>query len=365
MCGPRLGWRNAVLWATALVCASAMASRAQDAAEAARQARAQKTAEPSPAEKKPQRHVYTDEELKRKTILTPEDRGRVEARRKKSGGVSGEENAERLPKKEEADRKSLGEIARRYRAEKAAQEGELAAQKKFRPFAYDALINSLAAPAPPVAPLNAMDPAVAVMGSRKPAAPDLTPHGAPRAPVARVRISPFQPRPLTGVRPVPPAMLVVAPEIPATPMVTRPAEQGNAASAKLSGTQLVEVQKGQSWWRLAEQYLGNGARWRELRRMNRNVEGPADLLQVGRTVVVPDGARAHTLLGNSVKVSKGDSLWSLAEKYLGRGSAWTCLAEANPAIVDYAHVAIGAVVQLPGSEAGKACQSGKSEAKLR
>jgi nucleoid-associated protein YgaU len=364
MCGPRLGWRNALLWATALVCTIAVPSRAQDVAEAARQASAQKTAEPSPAEKKPQRHVYTDEELKRKTILTPEDRRRVEARRKKSGGVSGEENAERLPKKEEADRDSLGEIARRYRAEKAAQERELAAQKKFRPFAYDALVNSLAAPAPPVAPLNATVPGVGVMGRTKPTAPDLTPHAALRAPTARVRISPFQPRPLTGVRPVPPA-LVVVPETPAAPMVRRPAEKGIAASAKLLGTQLVEVQKGQSWWRLAERYLGNGARWRELRRMNGDLEGSADLLQLGRTVVVPDAATAHTLLGNSAKVSKGDSLWSLAEKYLGRGSAWTCLAEANPAIVDYTHLAIGAVVQLPGSDAGKSCQSGKREAKLR
>jgi nucleoid-associated protein YgaU len=363
MCGPRLRWRNAVLWATALVWVSAAPSRAQDVAEAARQARAQKTAEPSPAEKKPQRHVYTDEELKRKTILTPEDRGRVEARRKKSGGVSGEENAERLPKKDEADGESLGEIARRYRAEKAAQERELAAQKKFRPFAYGALINSLAAPAPPVAPLNATASGVAVIGKTKPTAPDLPRHGAPRAPVARVRISPFQPRPLTGVRPVPPA-LVVVPETPAAPMVRRPGK-GIAASAILPGTQLVEVQKGDTWWRLAEQYLGNGPRWRELRRMNGDLEGSAELLQVGRTVVVPDAATAPTLLGNSVKVSKGDSLWSLAEKYLGRGSAWTCLAEANPAIVDYTHLAIGAVVQLPGSEAGKSCQSGKSDAKLR
>jgi nucleoid-associated protein YgaU len=364
MCGPGLLWRNVLLCTTALVCVSAVSSRAQDVAEAAQQTKAQGAAEQSPAEKKIDRHVYTEEELKRKTILTPEDKARVEARRKKSGGVSGEQNAERLPKKEEDESESLGEMARRYRAEKAAREAELAAQKKFRPFAYDVLVNSLAAPAPPVAPLNTTGRGIPVIGGMKPAVPDLPAHEAPRA-AARVRISPFQPRPLKGVSAVPPAALVVAPETPAAPVITGPAEKANVVSARISGTQRVQAQRGQSWWRLAEQYLGDGARWQELRRMNADVEGPAELLPLGRTIVVPDVAQTHAASEKSVKVSQGDSLWSLAQKYLGRGSAWTCLAEANPAIVDYTRLAVGTLVQVPGRDAGKSCQSRKTETNTR
>jgi len=49
---------------------------AQDVAEAARQEKARKDNQ----QKKP-KHVYTDEDLKRAQILTPEDRAEVEARK--------------------------------------------------------------------------------------------------------------------------------------------------------------------------------------------------------------------------------------------------------------------------------------------
>src|SRR6266851_6806042 len=49
---------------------------AQDVAEAARQEQARKT-----SQQKKTKHVYTDEDLKRAQILTPEDRAQVEARK--------------------------------------------------------------------------------------------------------------------------------------------------------------------------------------------------------------------------------------------------------------------------------------------
>src|SRR5260370_26104187 len=83
---------------------------AQDVAEAARQEKARKDNQ----QKKP-KHVYTDEDLKRAQILTPEDRAELEAR-KQHQPVPGADappepvDAQALP----ADL-PLGDVARQYR----------------------------------------------------------------------------------------------------------------------------------------------------------------------------------------------------------------------------------------------------------
>lgn len=132
--------------------------------------------------------------------------------------------------------------------------------------------------------------------------------------------------------------------------------QPEEPSALLTAGKRVQVQPGQSWWKLAELYLGNGALWPELRKLNADVDDSSDLLEAGATVVVPDVQKttevAKTSLNpaSSITVQKGDSLWSLARKYLGRGSSWIYLAQANPQIVDFTHLAIGTTVQLPSQE---------------
>src|SRR6266478_4821655 len=85
---------------------------AQDVAEAARQEKARKENQ----QKKP-KHVYTDEDLKRAQILTPEDRAEVEARKQQQplplpGAKESQDSldAQTLP----ADL-PLGDVARRYR----------------------------------------------------------------------------------------------------------------------------------------------------------------------------------------------------------------------------------------------------------
>jgi len=64
-------------------------------------------------------------------------------------------------------------------------------------------------------------------------------------------------------------------------------------------------------------------------------------------VVVPATNISAKVAPETIQVRKGDSLWSLAKKHLGHGSAWTCLASANPQIVDYTHLAVGSVLQIP------------------
>jgi nucleoid-associated protein YgaU len=83
---------------------------AQDVAEAARQEQARKQNQ----QKKP-KHVYTDEDLKRAQILTPEDRAEVDAR-KAQAPLPGEEKAlEPLDAQALSPDEPLGDVARRYR----------------------------------------------------------------------------------------------------------------------------------------------------------------------------------------------------------------------------------------------------------
>src|SRR5437899_3505845 len=65
----------AILITTSAIFGAAQCS-AQDVAEAARQERTQKQSK----QKKP-KHVYTEQDLKRVQILTPEDRAQVEAKK--------------------------------------------------------------------------------------------------------------------------------------------------------------------------------------------------------------------------------------------------------------------------------------------
>jgi len=67
----------------------------------------------------------------------------------------------------------------------------------------------------------------------------------------------------------------------------------------------------------------------------------------------------------TIKVRRGDSFWSLAHEYLGRGSAWNCLATANPQITDYTRIAIGTLLQLPGPDALRLCRTAGNNEALR
>jgi nucleoid-associated protein YgaU len=126
-----------------------------------------------------------------------------------------------------------------------------------------------------------------------------------------------------------------------------------------TGLLRVQVQRGDSWWKLAEQYLGSGTRWQELRELNGELLGAPDLLKSDSIVVVPESVRrSKTSPPQSITAKKGDTLWALAREHLGRGSAWTCLAQINPEVVDYTHLKIGTPILLPADGALDSCQGG-------
>jgi hypothetical protein len=272
-----------------------------DVAEAARQERARKAGQ----QNNPQ-HVYTDEDLKKNKILVPADQARVEARKKQNESApepkqNGLQNAPQnatvvpAPGDPNSQTESLGEVARRYRAEKAAREAAEAAAKNLAPFPYAVTKPepALAEPKPEIAPVAPGNPGISVRKHVE--VSPLAPRVSNVAKNGRVRISPFQPRPFDHpIAPVQPAP--VAPAKPAERPTTRiapidPKPPFNAehsvtanrpvvASPKLELQPLlsIRVEHGDSWWKLAQRHLGSGARWPELRAINAASADPADYL---------------------------------------------------------------------------------------
>src|SRR6267378_4897790 len=118
---------------------------AQDVAEAARQERAQKE-----SKQKRSKHVYTEQELKRDQILTPEDRAQVEAKKNQLAPPSAEKAPEALDAQSLSPDAPLGDVARHYRKQKQSQKLQQSAEFHL-PFAN---APALASPKPPVMPLR-------------------------------------------------------------------------------------------------------------------------------------------------------------------------------------------------------------------
>jgi LysM repeat protein len=350
--GPRCERRRAFFCCVIFFLLFATFTYAQDSAGSAEQ----KSAPNAPQQKLP-RHVYTEEDLKKQKILTPEDQARVEARKMRKDAAPTEEDANRLPSDAGPQQESLGEVARRYRLDKAARAAEQAEKNKLTPFPYEVPEGALASPKPGVEPRDATSRKLNGNNRSSPRSSP-APQTLPRGNGPGARISPFQPRPLITA---PPAV-VRAPAIPLRlPSATRLAPVNPAPSTEIAGLQRVRVQQGESWWKLARRYLGSGARWPELRTLNEKMDEPTDLLRAGSIVRLPGGEHAsESSFRRSITVRKGDSLWSIAREYLGHGSAWTCLARVNPQISDYTHMTIGARLQLPEAEALDSYQKGKA-----
>lgn len=186
---------------------------AQDVAAAARQEQARKQNE----QKKP-KHVYTDEDLKRAQILTPEDRAEVEAKKNKQPLPGPDQQQDSFDAQSLPAELPLGDVARRYRRMRELLQLQQSAEFHL-PFVEEPV---LAAPKPsaPIAPAAH----VAVSGKHPvtpvhpvisiPAAPKIEPYHPP------VKRSPFErPRILLAPSPSapshPPAKHVGPPQPPA------------------------------------------------------------------------------------------------------------------------------------------------------
>ncbi len=298
---------------------------AQDVAEAARQERAQKE-----SQQKKSKHVYTEQDLKRPQILTPEDRAQVEAKKNQAVPPAGEKSAEAVDAQSLPADVPLGDVARRFRKQKESQKLERSAEFHL-PFA-DAPV--LASPKPPVMPVR---PPVS-----NPVPRHFVPYQPPvkHSPFERPRVFMSAPSRVVASQPAAPAPVAPAPIAPVAPV----APVAPSGAVKLNA---VVVKPGDSLWKIAEQNLGKGLRWHDLLAVNPGIVD-ANHIVAGAQIYLP-AAVSSKRTATRITVRKGDTLSTIARTQLGRASYWSCIADANPAVQDANRIYEGRSLLLPAS----------------
>jgi nucleoid-associated protein YgaU len=302
---------------------------AQDVAEAARQEQARKD-----KQAKRQKHVYTEEDLKRARILTREDRELLDAQ-KREQSVPGAATPPMDLDAQALENLPLGDVARMFRALK-----ELSQAGQYAEFHLPLANAELASPEP-VRKFIVPQPRV-----MQPA--DHTAPTAPEFPTAATAA--LEPRRESAM---PTAVHeFVVPKPSAVQPTTRPAPVAPVfvdAAAPLT----IVVKRGDSFWKLAQVNLGDGHRWHEIAAVNPSIVDPNHLVPgtpiniAGRAPVAP--APAPEPAESQVTVVKGDSLWKIAKIQLGFGGFWGCVAKANPMILDANRIYAGQVLNLPSN----------------
>jgi nucleoid-associated protein YgaU len=125
-----------------------------------------------------------------------------------------------------------------------------------------------------------------------------------------------------------------------------PAEPAAAiAPAAPAKRNVVVVKPGDSLWKLAEENLGKGIRWREIVAVNPAIVD-ANRIEAGSQIFLPSIA-ASFRTATKILVRKGDTLTSIAHTQFGHASYWSCIAQANPAILDANLIYEGQLLLLP------------------
>jgi len=352
---------------------SVASSQAQDVAEAAKQERARKE-----EARKKSKHVYTDEDLKRAQILTPEDRAQLEAARKPALPASEENSvaaASNIAKPHPVE-PSLGEVARINRKKKELRTLEHSEQFSLPLAGEPRLASPKPAPpntSPPLAPIiplvlkSAQSPPLpgGPVVRRSPFERPRNLYAAPRAlwptlrPLASRDIA-AAPRPATPSQPrfvspraTPVPAALVHPSVPIDPeaspiSVARNSVVRNAIDpSNVPTTVIVVARPGDSLWKLAEEHLGRGQRWRDLVAANPHL-GNGNHIRVGEKICMPSSELLPTS-DAQYRVQPGDTLSGIAKAHFHRAEAAGCVAAANPELPDADHVRAGQSLLLPVS----------------
>jgi nucleoid-associated protein YgaU len=296
---------------------------AQDVADAAKQERARKE-----SQEKKSKHVYTEEDLKRAQILTPEDRAQIEARKNEAAPDPKDKSQDALDANSLSPDAPLGDVARRFRRLKELQKLQQSAEFHL-PFT-DAPVLASPKPMQPVGP-HSFKPA-------RPAAPRFAPYRPPvkRSPFARPKVFTAAPPMILPSRP-PAARLV--PAQPTAPVATA------IAPVNPAKPNVVTLKRGDSLWKLAEQHLGHGLRWHDLVSANPGILDP-NHITAGSQIVLP-AALSSVRTAAKFTVRIGDTLSQIAQSELGHASYAACIARANPSIHDLNRIYAGQVLLLP------------------
>ncbi len=105
----------------------------------------------------------------------------------------------------------------------------------------------------------------------------------------------------------------------------------------------VLVRAGDSLWKLAQRYLGDGNRWFDLATLNPQLESP-NLIRAGEWIRLRPSQEEGT---KQVIVHSGDTLWSVAESEFGSPRGVECIVEANPQLESSDLIRPGQKLLLP------------------
>ena len=103
------------------------------------------------------------------------------------------------------------------------------------------------------------------------------------------------------------------------------------------------VRPGDSIWRIADDVLGDGNRWRELRELNPRTIASDGTVAVGAVLALPSGANAaaprqtppsRAERPRTYTVQAGDSLSEIAKNVLGDGNRWRDILEVNRDVIE-------------------------------
>jgi len=152
--------------------------------------------------------------------------------------------------------------------------------------------------------------------------------------------------------------IIPRPSIPTSPVRSAAAPKGRTHV----------VAEGESMYRLAERYLGNGADWKKIADANPGKVGPEGQLVTGVELVIPGAAAPSTPITatppkpaptpatkpqarpeKTYTVRAGDSLFSIAKSQMGNGGAWEKLYQANrDKLKNPDQVREGMTLRIPG-----------------
>ena len=93
------------------------------------------------------------------------------------------------------------------------------------------------------------------------------------------------------------------------------------------------VKSGDTLWKIARQFYGNGAMWTKIYADNKSTIKNPNRIYVGQVLLIypsiGDGTYITESGAKTYRVKRGDTLWSIAEEMYGKGKRWKKIYEAN------------------------------------
>ena len=121
------------------------------------------------------------------------------------------------------------------------------------------------------------------------------------------------------------------------------------------GQDTYKIKKGDTLWSISEKFLGESSMWKEIWKVNSTITNP-NLIYPGQTIRLKAVKKVDKKLvkeakfkannKDTYKIKKGDTLWSISEKFLGESSMWKEILKVNSTITNANLIYPGQTIRL-------------------